>query len=231
MTPMMTLTPQRLSVPAFVLLLAAASAPAAAEDGGMFVSANLGVTLSTYSRNDLNKALDNAFEDGLTVDSSAVEKPKAPWWAGVGYMVSPYFGVAATYLDLQTLKYQAAGTQSSPATSSLPVDAQLHITSRGPTVTVLGALPLWNAWQLTGQAGVYVGKTTSNYVSHVGTTKNVGSESASAASLLLGVGGAYAFGGHYAVHLDYLYANGLHEKVLDNSFNVSVLTAGITYAF
>jgi opacity protein-like surface antigen len=209
------------------LLLCVLSAPAMADDGGLYVSANLGTTLSTYSRSDLNSELNNAFTDELTFKTSTIDKPKAPWWVDVGYMASPYFGVAASYLDLQTLKYQATAT----SLGNTPVDAHLHIISHGPTLALLGALPLWNAWRLTGQAGVYLGRTTTNYASDVGTMSNSGSESTTAASLLLGVGGAYTFARHCAVRLDYLYIDGVHEKVLGKSFNESVLTAGFVYAF
>jgi opacity protein-like surface antigen len=220
-----------LALVTLALLVTSLSTPAAADDGGVFVSANLGVTLSTYSRNDLNDALIATDNGELTVRSSSLDKPKAPWWADVGYMFSPYVGVTASYLDLQTLKYQATGTQTPPVGSDSPVSAKVDITSRGPTLAVLGVLPVWNAWQVTGRAGIYLGKTSTNYSSTVGTDSNSGSESTTGASLLLGIGGSYSLSQHCALRLDYLYVNGVHETALDKSFNVSLLTAGIMYAF
>jgi len=216
---------------ALALLLWGLSAPAEADDGGLYVGANLGLTLSTYSKGDLNNAVLAAFDNELTLQSSSLDKPKAPWWADIGYMASPYFGVEASYLDLETLKYHAAGTETPPLGEKASVSTKLDITSRGPTLALIGALPLWNAWRVDGRAGVYLGKTSTSYTSQVGTNSNSGSESTTGASLLVGIGGAYSFLGHCAVRLDYLYVNGVHEKVLGNSFNASLLTAGFMYAF
>jgi OOP family OmpA-OmpF porin len=212
------------------VLLTAFSVPAAADDSGWYLGANVGATLSTYSRSGLDNALTAAFSDELAVTSSALDKPSTIWWADVGYMFSPNVGIEASYLDLRTLKYDAAGTRTNPLGSS-QVTAHLDIKSQGPALALVGALPLWNACTVDARAGVYAGKTSTDYTSQVGTTSNAGSESTTAGSVLLGIGASYRVATHLALRLDYLYIHGIHEKVLAESFNASVLTAGVTYAF
>lgn len=215
---------------ALALLLCGLSAPAAAEDGGFYLDANGGPTLSTYSQSSFNNALNNTFGGNLTVASSSLDKPKWVWWAGGGYMFTPYLGIDASYLDLGKLKYKSSGTQATMP-SPTAISAAIDVTSGGPALALVGVLPLWNAWSLTGRAGVYMGKSDTDYTSNVGGTVNVGSESVTAGSLLLGLGGAYALSAHCAVRLDFLYINDVHEKVLDHSFNVSAVTLGFAYAF
>jgi hypothetical protein len=212
---------------ALALPLLATSHTAAADDGGLYVSANGGITLSTYSRSALDSALIAGFNDDFVVKSSAVDKPSAVWWAGIGYMITPGFGTEAAYLDLGTLRYSATGTyQTDTATT-----AAVKVRSRGPALTLRGVLPVWNAWSLDARAGIYLGKTQSDYNSQVGTQSNVGTESSTVGSLLAGVGGSFGFSTHLAARLDVLYINGIHEKVLNDKYNVTLLTAGITYAF
>jgi opacity protein-like surface antigen len=218
---------QTAAAAASCLLLYAGAAPAVAEDGGLYVGASGGITLSTYSQSELNKSLIEGFNNDFVVKSSTADKPSAVWWAGIGYMLGPNFGIELSYLDLGTIKYRATGTYQTDTATTAAVD----IHSRGPALALRGVLPVLNAWSLDARAGLYVGKTTSDYDSLVGTQSNVGSESTTAGSVLLGVGSSYNFTGHLAVRLDVLYINGIHERVLNNSFNTTLLTAGVTYAF
>lgn len=224
-------TMQKIPVAAVIstLLAAGLSAPAAADGGVPYVGVNLGTTLSTYSTSDLNNALIAASGNEFTIQSASLDKPKGVWWADAGYMVKPYVGVEASYLDLQTLKYHASGTETSLAT--VPATAKLDIESRGPTLALLGVLPFWDSWGVDGRVGVYLGKTSTSYSSTSGTNTGSGSESTTAASVLLGVGCSYSFSTHLAVRADLMHVNHVHEPVLGQSFNVNLLTGGIIYAF
>jgi len=225
---------------AVVVLLSAAvfEGRAAADDtAGLYVGGNLGRTLSTYSRSALDETLvsaDNGEGYTLTVDAAFVHHQQAVWSADIGYMVSPYFGVETSYLDLARLRYFAHGSEvyaAAPYLGSSPLAANLDIASRGPTLALIGALPMTNDWSVNARVGAYEGKSTSDYRFMAGSNVSEGSESDSSTSLLAGAGTTYVLGAHWVLRLDYLYLDQIKEKVFGKSFNVSLVTAGVAYAF
>lgn len=221
-------------------LLAAASLsilppqPAAAADtGGFYVGADGGYTLSTYSHADLDRALvaNLASSDyTLSLSGSSVRDDHAPWSVDVGYRFNPYFGLEASYLQLGTVNYVARGKATSLFGGG-PFAVDLGIKSRGPALAFLGVLPLTNELALEAHLGAYEGKTLSQYVDAFDGSAGGGSGSQTTTSLLASLGGQYVIGGHWIVRLDYTRLNRLDEKVLGDSFDVSLLTAGVLYAF
>jgi opacity protein-like surface antigen len=136
----------------------------------------------------------------------------------------------ASYLDLGTLRYRVAGTgTASSEIESFSVD--LDVRSRGPGLALLWALPMSNAWGLDVRLGGYRGKTTSKFLSTINANPIPGEESSSEISLLGGLGGSYVVSGHLAVRLDYTHVRQLKEKGLNDTANVNMVTAGLTYAF
>jgi opacity protein-like surface antigen len=231
---------RRLLRSTFVALLLAAlsailfDARAAAQEGGaLYVGGNYGYTLSTYSRTALNEAVVSTFNEegyGLTLAGTLLHDREAPWSADIGYMFSPYFSVEASYLDLRTLRYFARGTETS-LFASTSVSTNIDITSHGPTLAMVGVLPMTNDWYVNARAGAYEGKTTSDYRTVNDSSRTSGSESESSTSALAGVGTAYILGGHWIVRLDYLYLDHIGEKLLGKPFSVNLVTAGVAYAF
>ncbi|HUI60105.1 MAG TPA: outer membrane beta-barrel protein, partial [Steroidobacteraceae bacterium] len=208
----------------------AAGGTVRAEEGGWYLGANFGQVINTYRHTDLDNALNDAFEDELTYTSSSISEKKQAWWAAVGYMTSPYLGFEASYLALGRLDYHASAKQTS-VFGTTPVTVDLNLKSRGPAAAVVGVLPLTNSWEVDARVGAYDGKTTTSYTSVVNKTTNNGLESKTSVSLLVGVGTAYTFSGHWALRVDYLHINQVKEQVLGHSFNEDLATAGITFAF
>ncbi len=221
---------------AFVLLSAMLfnGRAGADEAGGFYAGGNFGYTLSTYSRSALDDALVGAFSgagEDLRLEATFVHSKQAVWSADVGYMVSPYFGVEASYLDLGTLRYFARGRVAAPAAAAGPLSATVDITSRGPTAALLGVLPMTNDWSVNARVGAYEGKTTSDFTTVVAGSSNPGSESETSTAVLAGAGTAYVLGAHWVLRLDYVYLDQIKEKLFGKSFNVSLVTAGVAYAF
>ena len=227
----------------WVLLLAALAASlfdaraAAQESGALYVGGNFGYALSSYGRKALDDALTsnvNSAGDALTLDAAFVHDKEGMWSADLGYMMSPNFSVEASYLDLETLKYFASGTEESLAAPYLgpnPLATKVDISSRGPALALIGVLPMTNDWYVSARAGAYEGKTTSDYRILAGTSLAIGSESASSTTFLAGAGTTYVLGAHWMLRLDYLYLNQIKEKLLGQSFNVSLVMAGVAYVF
>jgi opacity protein-like surface antigen len=207
--------------------------PAVADEGGWYFGANGGYTVDTYRRSDLNSALVStvaAAGDTLVLCCSRVHDKETPWSVDVGYRLSQYLGIEASYIQLGTVRYAAFGKASS-FFGSESFDADLNIKSRGPGLALVGVLPMTNDWNLEARLGGYEGKTISQYLTVADGSPHSGSGSETSASLLAGFGTQYIVGAHWVLHLDYTRFNSLGEKLLNNSFNVALLTAGVDYLF
>jgi opacity protein-like surface antigen len=212
-------------------LLCLVTQPAVAGGGGFYVGASAGYTLSSYRRADLDNAVVENLAGGgytVTLTDSSDRYGQPPWSVDVGYQISSYFGLEASYLELGTLKYASSGTATSP---SGPAAVNLNIRSRGPALALVGTLPLTNDWGIRARLGVYEGKDTTNFSVSVSGNSNSGSDSRTSATLLAGLGVSYVLASHCVLHLDYTHLNQLGEKVLTKSFNADLLTAGVAYAF
>lgn len=219
-----------LTAATFTLLTMIFSESAAAEGGGMYVGATFGRVLSTYRHSDLDGALVSAFNDQITLGSTSIHKNETTWSLDIGYMVSPHFGVEASYLNLGTLKYRAAGTEAASA-GGQSVSVDLDMTSRGPALALVGVLPMTNAWAVDARVGAYDGKTRTGVTSQVGSSTHSDSASKASVSLLIGVGASYTLSEHWAFRLNYLRLNHVSEKVLNRAFTVDLVSAGLSCAF
>jgi opacity protein-like surface antigen len=211
------------------------SPAAALADGGLYLGASGGYTLDSYHRADLNDALVENFAASdytLVLHGASLHEQGTPWALEVGYRFSSYFGLEASYLELSSLRYQGAGTATPQfGGSGGKVAVNLDIKSRGPTLAFVGMLPLTNQWNLEARLGAYEGKTLTDYAASVIGASSSGVESQTSASVLASVGTQYVIAPHWVVRLDYTRLNSLGEKLLDKSFNVDLVTAGVFYAF
>ena len=207
--------------------------PAVADESGPYLGASTGYTLTSYRRSDLDNAVIGNVAGGgytLALSGSSDRYGQPPWSLDLGYQFSSYFGLEASYLDLGTLKYASAGTETSiVGGGSFAVD--LSIRSRGPALAVVGTLPLTNDWRVETRLGAYEGKTTTEFVSTFNGTPNSGSDSKASTTLLASLGASYVLAAHWVLHVEYTHLNHLGEKVLSQSFNVDMVTAGVDYAF
>jgi opacity protein-like surface antigen len=212
-----------------------AGAAALADAGGLYVGATGGLTATTYGDRAVDDAVTTAaasagFDLKLGATSLDAAAPAAA--AVVGYMLNPSFGFEASYLYLNTQRYRASAKETSELSSTaVPFDVALNLTSRGPTLALVGALPLTNGWQLDGRVGAYEGSMRSDYWTRAGTYKSSGSESETSTSLMLNAGTSYAFAGRWVLRLEYVYLNHLSEKLFNASYNTGVVMAGATWWF
>jgi OmpA-OmpF porin, OOP family len=217
------------------LLSALALDGRAAADGldGLYLGANAGYTLSTYSHAALDDALVSTFDsagDDLTLHASFAHSKQVDWSADIGYMFAPEFGIEASYLDLGTLNYFARGTVKTES-GSVPTSVHLDISSRGPTLALVAVLPMTNEWSVNARLGAYESRTASDATTAIDGSVSPSSESETSTALLAGAGTTYALGAHWVLRLHYEYLDQVKEKLLGKSFNVNLLTAGVAYAF
>jgi opacity protein-like surface antigen len=219
------------------VLLCLAGASARADDAGLYVGATGGITASSYGQHALDQAVTAAATASgydLKLGTTSLETGEPAAAAVVGYMLNSVFGFEASYLYVNTERYRTSAKESYSTLTgpvTVPFDFALNLTSRGPTLALVGALPLIDGWQLDGRVGAYEGSMRSDYWTRAGTYKTSGSESETSTSLMLNAGTSYVFAAHWVVRLEYVYLNHLSEKVTDTSYNAGLALAGVTYWF
>jgi len=98
-------------------------------------------------------------------------------------------------------------------------------------VSLIGRLPLTESFEADLRVGDYYGKAVLDNQITVGSKGVSLSSSKSNSSLLAGVGGAYTFGGHWSIRLDYLRVNQTGDTNTVGKFSVNLATAGVSYTF
>jgi Outer membrane protein beta-barrel domain len=159
---------QRVILPLFMIALATAAVPAAAQDRRFHVEADLG----RVSVNDI---------DGVPIDDSTMA-----FRLGTGYRLLDWLGVSGAYVDLGTIESSVDTGTGAP----LSVEAS----ASGFELTLSGHIPLTDALALTADTGVlwWTGDTnvggTSSHDNGNDFTWGVGAEYAFGPSLALSAG-------------------------------------------
>ncbi len=220
---------------ATILLGGAVYGQVARADGlsGLYVGGSFGRAQNEYDTayvDDKFQKDAKAAGDTLKYTSSSVQKTDNTWWVNAGYLPWPYFGFDAAFLHLGELTYQATGTLQS-LFGNEPVLTTATVTSHGPALSLLGRLPLADAFEVDIRVGDYDGKTTLTpgllFRSKYTTTPT----SATNSSLLVSVGAAYTFAGHWSIRLDYIRINQAGNSNTVGTYNVNLATAGATFTF
>ncbi len=212
------------------------SSTALADDGGFYVGGTVGRVITTYSHNDLDAQIDAAFggsDGGFTLNSTEYRKSHFAWSGNIGYMFSPNLGIEASYFNLGSLNYSAAGSlaSSNPANAASEVNVDVTLKSSGPALAVVGVLPMSNIWSVNARLGAYEGKTKTSFVSTVDTDTTSGQESDKSTSVLGGVGATVAVTNFLLLRVDYLRIQRLKDNLFERTFNVNLVTAGVEFAF
>ncbi len=211
--------------------LGASGAHAASAGGGLYLSAGYGAAPRLFLRSELNDALVNAFrETPLTLESSSVKKHNTTWSTGLGYWFAENLGIEAGYLNVGKIHYRAAGSALVSGTSTA-TSLDLVAKSRGATLSMAWAAPLWNAWGVDVRAGAFRGKTSTHYISVIDGDEVASGESTSSTAPLLGAGGSFAATAHLVVKLDYVHLFGIREESLSRKSDADLVTLGLTYVF
>jgi hypothetical protein len=210
-------------------------APAArAEDtGGWYLGANIGEGRNAYDTSypdDQYRAAAVAAGDTLAFSSSSAHRYQDAWWVNGGYLPWQFFGLEAAFFRLPELTHRANATLDTPSGNE-PVVTTATVTSHGPALSLVGRLPLTDAFEADFRIGDYLGKSALKAGLLLNSTYSVTSLSSSHSSLLVAVGGAYTVAGHWSVRLDLLHFNKVGNSGGVGQFNVDLATAGVSYTF
>jgi opacity protein-like surface antigen len=214
-----------------LLSLCASGARAASADGGWYLTAGYGAAPRLFLRSELNDALVDAFrETPLTLDASSVKKHNTTWSTGFGFWFAENLAIEAAYLNVGKIHYRAAGS-ALVSGAATPTSLELVAKSRGATLALVLAAPLWNAWGVDMRAGAFRGKTSSHFISVIDEDEVVASESTKSTAPLLGAGASYVATAHLVVKLDYVHLFRIREEALSRRSDADLVTLGLTYVF
>jgi opacity protein-like surface antigen len=205
-------------------------AQTAAADGGVYLMASYGGTLSSYGRSEIDDAANIELDGAATITASEASKNKPIWSAAVGYLFESGVGIEASYLDLGKLRYRGSGSGTASSTiDNVLIDFESR--SRGPALAFTWNLPMGNQWGLGARVGAYRVKSSTDYTVTLDEDIEVGTQSATSTSLLAGVGASFTVSPHMILRLDYLYLDKVREKLVEGDFDANLVTAGFAYVF
>ncbi|AMN45992.1 hypothetical protein ACG33_02465 [Steroidobacter denitrificans] len=184
----------KIAAQALVLGCVPATAALAADPGFYFgISGGL-ATFDLPSRGSLDAELE---EEGFLLESSSLDDDDKAWGLQVGYRWNSYVAAEVGYANFGTAEYRA--------TDGIDGNLSLRVRSSGPTLSVLGMLPVAERFDLHARAGVYFADTRVRYREagfDIGEDYSEGSKSSSE-NPFLGIGAAWNINDSYALRVEY----------------------------
>lgn len=227
---------QGVRLPALVAVIVTTGATPAFAGNGLYVGASAGSSLFHADKSDFDNEVLQAFnENGLLVTSgdSTLDKSGITYSGIIGYQFIPQLAIEGSYTDLGKLNYHANDTLSGFTQGK--GSAELNAKSKGPTLAVIGALPLSPNWEIYVRAGIFFAKTTLEATANI--TLNGGrpgsstdSTSSNSVDPLAGIGLAWR-SDHVKIRAEYIRFSNVGDKDNTGEINIDTFNVGITYSF
>ncbi len=214
-------------------LIVLGHAARADEVSGVFIGGSVGRARIEANNALYQSQLESSIEGegSLIFTKSSLSNRNTAWWADTGYMVWPYVGVEVSYLHFGKLRNQVAGSYTPTGGTSEYVYAATFLSSDGPAVGLLFRLPLIENLDINFRLADYYSHTTLTNPLIAGASVGTTKQTANGSSLLVGVGGAYTFAGHWSAKLDYLRVNQAGNSSTTMKYDVGMLSVGVSYTF
>ena len=226
--------------PCLAALAAAIVTPAATPafaGNGLYVGATAGSSLFHQDVSELDGAVVGAFNQRqfvVTSSTSTLDKSSVTYSGIIGYQIIREFAVEASYTDLGKLRYHSNNTV---LTGFLPLNARadLDATAKGPTLAVLGALPLGSQFEIFARAGILFSKVdlhASTFVSGEGQmASGSATQSANSVDPLLGAGLAWNVTKQFKIRAEYTRYSNVGDKDKTGQTNIDTFGGGVTFSF
>jgi OOP family OmpA-OmpF porin len=216
------------------VVVTSATTPALAGDG-LYVGASVGSSLFHAEKGDYDSAVLDAFSQtgiALISGTSTLNKSSVNYSGVIGYQFMRELAIEASYTDLGKLRYHANDKLANGASAATQLDAK----AKGPTVAVIGALPLSQEWEIYARLGVIFSKVTleaqATVTTNAGTTVGApSSESANSVDALAGLGLAWNPTKHVKLRAEYIRYGRVGDKDTTGEINIDTFNAGLTYSF
>lgn len=191
--------------------LCVGSVSAHAAETGFYFGISGGTASVDLSKNDLDdiyqSSLIAADFDVLAFDST-LDDSDASWGAQVGYQWGTHFAAEIGYVDLGKAIYEADFTVEDllPPGGTGTGSLRTRFRSAGPTVAVLGLLPLGEKFEIHGRAGLLFAR---NRIREQGLDPDTGEVLASqefrgnSKDVFVGIGGGWDINANYSLRFDY----------------------------
>jgi len=219
-----------------VAMVTSAATPAFA-DNGLYVGATAGTSLFHQDVSELDAAVVGAFNQRQFVvisSTSTLDKSSVTYSGIIGYQIIPQLAVEASYTDLGKLRYHSNNTV---LTGFLPLNARadLDAKAKGPTLAVLGSLPLGSQFEIFARAGILFSKVTldaNTFVSGEGQlASDSETQSANSVDPLFGAGLAWHVTNQFKIRAEYTRYSNVGDKDKTGEVNIDTFGAGVTFSF
>ena len=200
------------------ILALVATQSASADESGFYTDLDLGQAQYPYST-----AIDS---HGVTLSSANPHVKDTSWDSTVGYRFTPYFGAEVGYVNLG--KGSASLSDASDTGSS---QGAARFTSRGPTLSLVGAVQIGNL-----EAFLRLGYLFAHAVLSVATTVDAAARlnttvSANTLAPFAGLGLRYAFNDRWHLKLEFDRYDDVGDAATTGTANINVATLGVGYRF
>lgn len=218
---------------ALVGLAALISTPAVAAERGFYFGLDAGQYTYDLDQNGIDGLVTDSLEDiGLDVLDGSSETSEDGFTYGIifGYQILEFLAVEAAYVDLGDFEYKGSALVSD-GVSTVDLNAQITGESSGPTLSVLGILPVFGSgWELYGRAGVYFGGNDAELRLAADGISESFSDSSNSTEFLWGVGAGYTRG-DWTVRLDFQQFTDVGDSDTTGDVNVNRLVLGAVYRY
>jgi opacity protein-like surface antigen len=221
--------------PALAAVIVTSAATPALAGEGLYVGASVGSSIFQADKSDFDNAVLDAFhETGLNLvsGSSTLEKSSVNFSGVIGYQFMRELALEASYTDLGKLRYHASNVLVNRVNAHTDLDAK----AKGPTLAVIGTLPLSREWEIYARFGIIVSKVTleaqATLSSNAGSVTGApSSQSSNSVDALAGVGLAWNPTKHVKLRAEYIRYGRVGDKDTTGEINIDTFNAGLTYSF
>jgi opacity protein-like surface antigen len=185
----------------------AAAAPGFAAEPGFYLGLSGGQASYDASQDDFDAIVFDALTSSgfIVVNGSSDLDDSDTGFSGLGgYRFNPYLAVEAAYVDLGELSYTGTGTvRLPPIPGTLAQTVSLTAATKGPMISAVGSIPLSDAFDLYGRAGILFADTEVDISLNVSGVSSADSFSDDSQDTVLGLGGAWHVGDAWTFRLEY----------------------------
>lgn len=160
----------------------------------------------------------------LMPSTSSLDDKSSIWTVDAGYRPWPYFAADVGFADLGTAKYRA-----NVLTGGSNNLYKYSITSGGPTLAVMGIVPIGHRFEVYGRGGLLFARTSLK--EHAENTIDVwnGSATFKSRDLFAGIGAAFNFTDTVAVNVRAYRFFDVGDKYRTGESDVDAFSVGVTF--
>jgi OOP family OmpA-OmpF porin len=187
-----------------------------------YVGASVGrsdISIDGAGRSD--QFLDLGFDNA----STSVEDNDTAYRVYGGYLFMPYLGVELAYVDLGRFSFR---TDVQP-TGTLAGRTRIN----GGEVSLVGRVPIGDAFAVYARAGVYSGRTRTDYAGTGSVIVIDGAERQSKRTTkpAYAIGASYDFNPHFGIRAEWARYDKLGNELTGGSTDANLVSVGATYRF